>query len=292
MSRPDGARRQGQVQNGSPTLRLGPRVLDLQRVALMGVLNVTPDSFSDGGRYLQPAQALDHAAAMVEEGAAIIDVGGESTRPGAEPVGVEEEIDRVVPVIERLARELDVAISIDTTKPEVMQAAVAAGAVLINDVMALRAPGALETAAGLDAGICLMHMQGQPRTMQKDPQYEDVVAEVREFLRRRVQAAEAAGIARDRLLLDPGFGFGKTLEHNLQLLRGLGALAELQLPILAGLSRKSMIGMALDLPVERRLHASVALALIAVQNGARILRVHDVGATREAVRMWETVYAV
>jgi dihydropteroate synthase len=290
MSRPDGARRQGQDQAKPAVLRLGPRTLDLRRVALMGVLNVTPDSFSDGGRYLRPAQALDHAAAMVEEGAAIVDVGGESTRPGAEAVATAEEVDRVVPVIERLARELDVAISIDTTKPEVMRAAVEAGAVLINDVMALRAPGALETAAVLDAGICLMHMKGQPRTMQGDPQYRDVVAEVRDFLGRRVQAAEAAGIARDRLLIDPGFGFGKTLEHNLQLLRGLGELAALQLPILAGLSRKSMIGMALDLPVERRLHASVALAQIAVQNGARIVRVHDVGATRDAIRMWETVY--
>ena len=290
MSRPDGARRAGPESTASPVLRLGPRSIPLERVALMGVLNITPDSFSDGGRYVRPAAALAHAAEMVEQGAAIIDVGGESTRPGAQPVSADEEIDRVLPVIEALAKEVDVAISIDTTKPEVMRAAVAAGAVLINDVLALRAPGALEAAAALDVGICLMHMQGEPRTMQANPRYDDVVREVGAFLRGRVEAALAAGIARERLLIDPGFGFGKTLEHNLALLRGLGSFSDLGVPILAGLSRKSMIAKVLGLPVEERLPASLALALVAVQNGARILRVHDVAATRDAVRMWEAVY--
>jgi dihydropteroate synthase len=290
VSRPDGARRAGPESTASPVLRLGPRSIPLERVALMGVLNITPDSFSDGGRYVRPAAALAHAAEMVEQGAAIIDVGGESTRPGAQPVSADEEIDRVLPVIEALAKEVDVAISIDTTKPEVMRAAVAAGAVLINDVLALRAPGALEAAAALDVGICLMHMQGEPRTMQANPRYDDVVREVGAFLRGRVEAALAAGIARERLLIDPGFGFGKTLEHNLALLRGLGSFSDLGVPILAGLSRKSMIAKVLGLPVEERLPASLALALVAVQNGARILRVHDVAATRDAVRMWEAVY--
>jgi dihydropteroate synthase len=290
VSRPDGARRTGTESTATPELRLGRRSIALERVALMGVLNITPDSFSDGGRYLRPAEALVHAAEMVEQGAAIIDVGGESTRPGAQPVSASEEVDRVLPVIEALAGDVDVAISIDTTKPEVMRAAVAAGAVLINDVMALRAPGALETAADLGVGVCLMHMQGEPRTMQANPHYDDVVQEVGSFLRGRVKAALAAGIPQESLLIDPGFGFGKTLEHNLALLRGLGSLSQLDVPILAGLSRKSMIQKALGLPVEQRLSASLALALMAVQNGARILRVHDVAATRDAVRMWEAVY--
>ncbi len=291
MSRPDGARRRGEETTVAPVLRLGPRALSLERVVLMGVLNVTPDSFSDGGRFARPQAALAHAAEMVEQGAEIIDVGGESTRPGSQPVWDTEEIDRVLPVVEALTRELDVAVSIDTTKPEVMRAAVGAGAVLINDVMALRAPGALETAAALDAGVCLMHMQGEPRTMQAAPHYDDVVTEVADFLGARADAATAAGIAPERLLIDPGFGFGKSLEHNLALLRGLDRFVALGVPVLAGLSRKSMIEKVLGLPVDRRVYASVALALIAVQNGARVVRVHDVEATRDAIRMWEAVYS-
>jgi len=266
------------------------RTLDLSRVAVMGVLNVTPDSFSDGGRFVARDAARAQARRLVEEGAAIIDVGGESTRPGALPVSAQEELDRVIPVIESLARELPVPISVDTAKPEVMRAAVAAGAGFLNDVMALRAPAALETAAALKVPVCLMHMQGEPRTMQNAPRYGDVVADVRDFLAGRLAACEAAGIPRDRLVIDPGFGFGKTLEHNLALLRGLRAMAALGVPVLAGLSRKSMIGQALGLPVEQRLHASVALALLAVQNGARIVRVHDVGPTVETLRMYHTVY--
>jgi dihydropteroate synthase len=272
------------------TLDCRGRSLDLSRPAVMGVLNVTPDSFSDGGNFLPRERALGHARAMVAEGADIIDIGGESTRPGAKPVSVQEELDRVIPVIEALREEVAVPLSIDTSKPEVMRAAVAAGAGFINDVYALRAPGALETAAGLNVPVCLMHMQGEPRTMQENPQYRDVVADVREFLFERVAAAEAVGIARDRIVVDPGFGFGKSVEHNLQLLRGLNALAALGIPVLAGLSRKSMIGKLLGLPVERRLHASLALALLAVQNGANIVRVHDVGPTVEALRMVRVVY--
>jgi dihydropteroate synthase len=279
-----------EIQNPKYVLDCAGRALDLSRVAVMGILNVTPDSFSDGGVFLDRAAAVAHAERMVAEGADILDVGGESTRPGAQPVSVQQELDRVVPVIERLRARVPVPISVDTTKPEVMRAAVAAGAGFINDVTALRTEGALETAAALQVPVCLMHMQGEPRTMQDDPHYDDVVTEVHDFLAARVRAAEQAGIARTRLVVDPGFGFGKTLAHNLALLRGLRRLAGLGLPVLAGLSRKSMIGKALGLPVEQRLHASVALALVAVQNGARLLRVHDVRPTVEAVRMWETVY--
>jgi dihydropteroate synthase len=270
-------------------LDCGGRALDLSRTAVMGILNITPDSFSDGGFFLAREQAVVHAHRMAEEGADIIDIGGESTRPGAQPVSVEEELDRVVPVIEALAKELPLPISIDTSKPEVMRAAVAAGAGLINDVRALREPGALEAAAGLNVPVCLMHMQGEPRSMQANPVYDDVVNDVRAFLAVRIEAATAAGIRRDRVVIDPGFGFGKTVAHNLELLRRLSEFRALGVPVLAGLSRKSMIGALLGLPVEQRLHASVALALIAVQNGAHIVRVHDVQATREAVRMWEAV---
>ncbi len=279
-----------EAREATPVLDCGGRRLDLGRRAVMGILNVTPDSFSDGGFYFAPDKAVARARQMVEEGADIVDVGGESTRPGAQPVSVEEEIERVVPVIERLARELEVPISVDTSKPEVMRAACAAGAGFINDVRALSAPGALETAAALGVPVCLMHMQGEPRTMQDNPRYRDVVAEVRDFLAGRLAAAEAAGIPRTRLLVDPGFGFGKTVAHNLALLRGLGEIAALGVPVLVGLSRKSLIGKLLGLPLERRLHASVALALMAVQNGARVVRVHDVGPTVEALRMWEAVY--
>lgn len=258
----------------------------------MGVLNVTPDSFSDGGIFLTRDRAVTRARLMLEEGADMIDVGGESTRPGAQPVSVQEELDRVLPVIEVLRDELSVPISIDTSKPEVMRAAVAAGAGFINDVRALRAEDALRTVAELNVPVCLMHMQGEPRNMQADPHYTDVVAEVRVFLAERMAACLAAGIGAARLVIDPGFGFGKNLAHNTQLVRGLSAFKTLGAPILVGLSRKSMIGQALGLPVEQRLSASLALAVMAVANGARIVRTHDVRATREAVRMYETVYTV
>ena len=271
-------------------LDCGGRVLDLSRTAIMGILNVTPDSFSDGGIFLVRDAAVAHALAMVEEGANLIDVGGESTRPGAQAVSVQEELDRVIPVIEAIARAAPVPVSIDTSKPEVMRAAVAAGAGLINDVRALRATGALQTAAALEVPVCLMHMQGEPRSMQHNPVYVDVAGEVRDFLHARIEACVTAGIPRQRIVIDPGFGFGKTVEHNLELLRRLNELRALGAPILAGLSRKSMIGALFGLPVEQRLHASVALALIAVQNGATMLRVHDVRATREAIRMFEAVY--
>lgn len=272
------------------TLDCGGRVLDLSRTVIMGILNVTPDSFSDGGIFLARDAAAAHALAMAEEGADIIDVGGESTRPGAQAVSVQEELDRVIPVIEAVARAVPVPVSIDTSKPEVMRAAVAAGAGLINDVRALREAGALQAAAALKVPVCLMHMQGEPRSMQHHPVYTDVAGEVRGFLHARIEACVAAGIPRQRLVIDPGFGFGKTVEHNLELLRRLGELRALGVPILAGLSRKSMIGALLGLPVTQRLQASVALALIAVQNGATMLRVHDVRATREAIRMFEAVY--
>lgn len=270
-------------------LDCGGRKLDLSRPAVMGILNITPDSFADGGVFFDRDKAVAHAVEMVEQGAAIIDVGGESTRPGARPVTASEEIDRVAPVIEALARAVSVPISVDTSKPDVMRAAVQAGAGLINDVRALREPGALDAAAALQRPVVLMHMQGEPQSMQSDPRYADVVREVREFLAERIARATAAGIAREQLLVDPGFGFGKTVEHNLELLRRLKDFASLG-PVVAGLSRKSMIGKLLGLPVERRVHASVALALLAVQNGARILRVHDVGPTIEALRVAEAVY--
>jgi len=256
----------------------------------MGILNVTPDSFSDGGIFLSHEAAVAHALRMVEEGANLIDVGGESTRPGAQAVSVQEELDRVIPVIEAVARVVPVPISIDTSKPEVMRAAVAAGAGLINDVRALREPGAVEAAAALQVPVCLMHMQGEPRSMQYAPAYDDVTIEVRDFLSERIDRCIEAGIPRNRILIDPGFGFGKTVEHNLDLLRRLGMLRELDVPVLVGLSRKSMIGALLGLPVEQRQYASVALALIAVQNGATMLRVHDVRATRDVIQIFEAVY--
>ena len=269
-----------------PVMQFGSHALDLATPRVMGILNVTPDSFSDGGRFHAPSAALARAREMLAEGADFIDVGGESTRPGAAGVSEAEELDRVLPVVEAIAGELDVAISVDTSRPAVMRAAVAAGAGLINDVRALTLPGALETAAALGVPVCLMHMQGQPRSMQDDPQYGDVVAEVRDGLLARAQAAEAAGIPHERLLLDPGFGFGKTLAHNLRLLRGLDALAATGYPLLVGLSRKSMIGKVLcDAPVDRRLYGSVSGAVIAALKGARILRVHDVRPTAEALRL-------
>jgi dihydropteroate synthase len=261
------------------------------RPLVMGVLNVTPDSFSDGGQHLDPAAALLRAAEMVAEGADIIDVGGESTRPGAESVPLQQELDRVIPVIEAIRRELLVTVSLDTSKPEVMQAGCAAGAGLINDVRALRMPGALEVAASLNCPVCLMHMQGEPRSMQERPAYDDVVSEVAGFLAGRADAARAAGIAERHILLDPGFGFGKTLAHNLELLAGLDQIAALGYPVLAGLSRKSMLGKLLGRELPERLPGSLALALLAAQRGAAILRVHDVAPTVDALRVLSAVEA-
>ena len=263
--------------------------LDLSQPRVMGILNVTPDSFSDGGNFLAAGQALEHAARMVEEGAAIIDVGGESTRPGAAAVTVEEELQRVIPVIEALNAALDVPVSIDTRKPGVMQAAVAAGAGLINDVTALQAPGAIELAAQLGVPVCLMHMQGTPESMQDQPTYGDVVTEVKDFLLERAGACMQHGIDRENILLDPGFGFGKTTAHNLQLLQQLEQLVEAGFPVLVGLSRKSMIGQILGLPVDKRLPAGLALAVLAAWQGAAIVRCHDVRETREAILMCQAV---
>ena len=250
----------------------------------MGILNVTPDSFSDGGRYAALEAALQRARQIVAEGAAIIDVGGQSTRPGAVEVEASVEMARVVPVIEGIAASCEVAISIDSSKPEVMRAAIAAGACMINDVYALRAPGARAVAAELQAGVCLMHMQGEPRTMQDSPHYNDVIAEVIEFLARERSACIEAGIEADAIALDPGFGFGKNLEHNLTLLRELPRFAALEAPLLVGVSRKSVIGKILGKPVNERLYGGLALAALAVAGGARIIRTHDVAPTLDAVR--------
>jgi dihydropteroate synthase len=264
-------------------LQCGPHRIELWRPVVMGVLNVTPDSFSDGGQFLDPAAALDRAAQLVEEGAAIVDVGGESTRPGAAPVSAGEELRRVMPVVERLAARISIPVSIDTRKPEVMREALAAGATLVNDVSALAAPGALAAVAASKAAVCLMHMQGEPGTMQAAPLYGDVVAEVREFLSARAAACEAAGIPRERLAVDPGFGFGKALEHNLALLAGLPVIAADGLPVLAGLSRKRMIGALTGRAEGDRLAGSLAAAVVAAINGARIIRAHDVRATVDAL---------
>jgi len=264
--------------------------LDLSTPRVMGILNVTPDSFSDGGDFVAPDSALMRARQMVEEGADIIDVGGESTRPGARPVSGQQELDRVIPVIQAIASELPVPVSIDTSKLVVMSEAVSAGAGLINDVMALQAPGALRAASGLEVPVCLMHLQGQPRTMQQNPHYQDVLGDIMEFLARRVQSCEEAGIHRDRLLLDPGFGFGKNLQHNLLLLKNLGKLAAMGLPLLVGISRKSMLGMILDnAPTDARLYGSLAAAVMALERGVSILRVHDVKPTVDVVRMVQAV---
>lgn len=261
------------------------RVLGLERPVLMGVLNVTPDSFSDGGRFVRLDAAVERGLQMAEEGAAIIDIGGESTRPGAQPVDLHEELRRVIPVIARLRDRTSAILSVDTSKPEVMDAAVAAGAAMINDVRALGEPGAVEAAANSGCAVCLMHMLGEPRTMQESPSYRDVVVEVRQFLERRVEVCLAAGLPAERIVLDPGFGFGKTRAHNLELLRHLGDLSVDGLPILAGLSRKSLAGALTGRPPAERVHGSVALAVIAALNGARILRVHDVAATLDALKV-------
>ena len=276
-----------------PALELPRDRLVFDRPRVMGVLNVTPDSFSDGGTWLDPARALDHALAMVEAGADVVDIGGESTRPGAAAVPLDEELARVVPLVEALAAACPVPISVDTSAPQVMRAAAQAGAQLVNDVRALQRPGALEAVAELGLAACLMHMRGEPGTMQTAPSYpRGVISEVHDFLAGRLAACAAAGIPEERLLVDPGFGFGKSLEDNLALLAGLSALGGLGRPLLVGLSRKSMIGALLDAPVERRLHGSVAAALLAVERGARMVRVHDVAATVEALAVWQAIRQV
>jgi len=257
----------------------------------MGILNVTPDSFSDGGRFHHLDAALSGAREMLGDGADVIDVGGESVRPGAQPVAIVDELERVVPVVEAIESELSVSISIDTSKPQVMEAAVAAGAGMINDVMALRAEGAIETARDLQVPVCLMHMQGSPRSMQKNPRYDDVVSEVREFLLGRIDACVSAGMDENKLIIDPGFGFGKTLQHNLALLAHLDVLVDTGFPVLVGLSRKSMIAAMLGHPMDRRVAASAALAMIAVQKGAAMVRVHDVAETADALNVAACVAA-
>jgi dihydropteroate synthase len=274
-------------------LQLADKSLDLSQPRIMGVLNCTPDSFSDGGRYQEFDSALRHAAQMIEEGADIIDVGGESTRPGSPEVSIDEELQRVVPVIEALHREFDVPLSVDTSKAEVMLAAAAAGAGMINDVAALRKPGALDAAALVHrqsgVAVCLMHMQGTPRTMQESPAYQNVVNEVLQFLLQRANVAETAGIAASSLVLDPGFGFGKTVKHNLSLLHHLGVYADYTYPILVGLSRKAMIKKILASDSSERLIGSVTLALLAAQRGAHIVRVHDVKATADALTLLQAL---
>jgi dihydropteroate synthase len=270
-------------------LQCGRFRLSLERPLIMGVVNVTPDSFSDGGRFLEPAAAIARAHKLIEEGADLVDLGAESSRPGAAAVvSADEELRRLLPVLRGL-RDVPVPVSVDTTKPQVMRAALAEGASMINDINALRAPGALAAVAAADAAVCLMHMQGTPGTMQQQPSYGDVVAEVKAFLQERVRAARDAGIAPERIAIDPGFGFGKTLEHNLVLLRRLREFDALGVPVLAGWSRKSSLGKITGKPADDRLAASIAAALIAAQNGARILRVHDVAATRDALAVLAAV---
>lgn len=274
------------MQTSSAMLSCGRHRLDLSYPHIMGILNVTPDSFSDGGRHLATDDALRHAEQMIAEGAAIIDVGGESTRPGAEAVSVQQEMDRVLPVVEVLVRELDALVSVDTSTPEVMREAAHAGAGMINDVRNLRREGAMQAAVATGLPVVLMHMLGEPGDMQNAPHYEGAVEdEVMAFLAQRVAACEASGLRRERILLDPGFGFAKTVEHNLRLLHRMEKLQELELPLLVGMSRKSMIGKVLERPVEERLPGSLALSALAVERGARILRVHDVAAHVDAVNM-------
>ena len=269
-------------------LRLRAGTIDLSRPVVMGVLNVTPDSFSDGGRFERLDAAVLKARQLAAEGASIIDVGGESTRPGAAEVSEDEEISRVVPVIEAIAG-LDAIISIDTSKPRVMQAAVRAGASLVNDVYALRREGVLEMAASLEVAVCLMHMQGEPRTMQDNPHYEDVAGEVGDFLAGRAAACVSAGVPRERIVVDPGFGFGKTASHNVELLANLDQLKSLELPLLVGLSRKNTLGKLTGRSVDERLAAGLAAAVLAVERGAHIVRTHDVGATVDALRVTAAV---
>lgn len=265
-------------------------ILLSSRPHIMGILNVTPDSFSDGGDHVTQERALAKAQQMVAEGATIIDIGGESTRPGAEPVGVQQEIDRILPVIQCIQQQLPVIISVDTSKPEVMQAAIAAGVHLINDVNALQTEGAIAAIAASSVAVCLMHRQGEPRTMQHRPTYTNVVQEVYDFLAQRVNACQTAGIQNNRLVIDPGFGFGKTLEHNLSLVKHLSVFTQMGLPLLVGISRKSMIGRILDKPVHERLYGSLTFAILAAWQGATIIRAHDIAATQEALRIIDAVY--
>jgi dihydropteroate synthase len=276
----------------SPRLDCAGRVLVLDRPRVMGIVNVTPDSFADGGEYATTQTAIAHGLKLAEEGADVLDIGGESTRPGAQDVSIDEELHRVIPVIEALSQRTSLPISIDTSKPEVMRAAIAAGAGMINDVHALRRDGALEAAATLGVPVVLMHMLGEPRSMQDAPQYDDVVADVHRFLAERIFSAEMAGISKKNIVVDPGFGFGKTSAHNLLLLAQLERFTELGVPLLAGLSRKRTIGelTGRDDPHER-IHGSIAAALIAAQRGAMVLRVHDVAATVDALKVWSAVAA-
>lgn len=281
------------------SIKMGDRLIDLSTPAVMGILNVTPDSFSDGGNLHSEKEsgvfrvsidkALQHAKAMVDAGASFIDIGGESTRPGAQVIGEQEELDRVLPVLEALRAEFDVTISVDTSTPSVIQAAIAAGAGLINDVRSLSRPGALESVGVGSTAVCLMHMRGQPQTMQSHIEYENVIEEVKAYLGLRIKACEQAGIARERLLIDPGFGFGKTPEHNFQLLAQLQAFACLRLPILIGVSRKSMLGAATGRDVDQRMPAGIAATMVALLQGASIVRTHDVAATIDAVKVYRAV---
>lgn len=259
--------------------------LDLSHPCVMGIVNVTPDSFSDGGQYASTSQAVEHALQLVEEGASILDIGGESTRPGATPVGLDEELARVIPVIETLVKLVNIPLSIDTYKPQVMQAAIDAGISIVNDVNALQAPNALETVAKSYVGVCLMHMQGSPQTMQIDPQYSDVVTEVSDFLFSRLNVTINAGIAHNRIMLDPGFGFGKRTAHNIALLKDLMRIKKIGQPLLVGLSRKSVLGQVLGDNKTDRMAASIAASVVAAMNGANIFRVHDVKATVDALKV-------
>ena len=270
-------------------MKFKDKSLDLSLPHIMGILNVTPDSFSDGGQFTNIDTALKQAEQMQHEGAAMIDVGGESTRPGAKAVNAQQELDRVVPVIEKISQNLDVIISIDTSKAEVMCEAIKAGAHMVNDVMALRADNALQTAAELKVPVCLMHMQGEPRTMQESPEYNNVVHDVYSFLKQRIQACLDAGINNEQIIIDPGFGFGKTVAHNMQLIKGLAEFLKLEVPVLLGVSRKSTIGAILDKPVDERLFGSLALASLGLAAGAKIIRAHDVAATNDVLKMVQAV---
>ena len=273
-------------------MQFGKYFIDLSQPQVMGILNVTPDSFSDGGKHTNVSQALNHALRMIEEGATFIDIGGESTRPGAPDVSLQEELDRTIPVIEAVAKNTACVISIDTSKADVMREAVKAGAGLINDVRALQEPGALQVAAEAQVPVCLMHMQGQPRTMQQSPEYDDVVNDVGQFLLARTKVCEEAGIAKDKILFDPGYGFGKSLEHNYTLVKHLPSLMKLGYPVLVGMSRKSMIGNLLNRKVDERLAGSISLATIVAQMGAQIIRVHDVKETADAVNIVKMLNSV
>ena len=273
-------------------MQFGKYFIDLSQPQVMGILNVAPDSFSDGGKHTNVSQALDHALRMIDEGATFIDIGGESTRPGAPDVSLQEELDRTIPVIEAVAKNTPCVISIDTSKADVMREAVKAGAGLINDVRALQEPGALQVAAEAQVPVCLMHMQGQPKTMQQSPEYDDVVNDVGQFLLARTKVCEEAGIAKDKILFDPGYGFGKSLEHNYTLVKHLPSLMKLGYPVLVGMSRKSMIGNLLNRKVDERLAGSISLATIVAQMGAHIIRVHDVKETADAVNIVKMLNSV